>query len=164
MLMSAVDKIQRDFDEIGVNVDLRSIPYHVTTLEPTVGGVCAYRADGSPIGIAISHDLLKNWAVEDEHNYGLIYKILLHEIGHCFFRRAHETDTFTIPNFFMILKTHDHSFLPKGSIEKSAMLDGGGAMIPKALWPYYVKEIAGLDRINLLADLERYMDVDLMRP
>lgn len=43
------------------------------------------------------------------------------------------------------------------------MKDGGEAMIPKALWPYYAKEIAGLDRLNSIEDLERYVVVELMR-
>lgn len=78
ILSAALNKIQADFDELGVNVNLRSIPYHVAKL------------DGTPIGIVINHDLFNYWGSESEFHYGPIYKILLHEIGHFFFGRRTE--------------------------------------------------------------------------
>ena len=41
------------------------------------------------------------------------------------------------------------------------MVEAGVPFIPKALWPYYVKEIAGLDSIQSPQDLESYMSLSL---
>ena len=41
------------------------------------------------------------------------------------------------------------------------MIDGGTPYIPKSLWRYFVKEIAGLDRIQTIEDLRMYVDVNL---
>lgn len=142
---AVVEKIQKDFDELGVNVNLRSIPFHVTTLDPKIAGICVYRSNGSPVGIAVNHSVLKNWEVETPEHYGLIYRVLLHEIGHCFFRRQHEDDELFIPGL--------------DTIEISVMKDYGRANTLKELWPYYVREVAGLDRLQSAEDLKRYLDL-----
>lgn len=143
ILSGVLDKLQADFDAIGVDVDLRSIPYHVATMDNSLGGYCVYKADGTPTGIAINHAIFNYWPTETETQYGPIYRILLHEIGHCFFGRDHDDGMLTLPD--------------NSTLELSVMKDYGTPYVLKALWPYYVKEIAGQDRLTSPEDLNRYL-------
>lgn len=161
ILSAALVKIQSDFDEAGVRVKLRSIPYRVATLERSVAGYCMYRGDGSPVGIVINKNVFRDWETETPTHYGLIYKVLLHEIGHCFFHRAHDDDIFEIPWGLLFLKGPDDEFHNEEYIELSAMKDGGKAQIARSLWPYYIREVAGLDRLNSLEDLLAYAEIDI---
>lgn len=148
ILMRVLNKIQGDFDEITVNVNLLSIPYSVTTSLPSeIAGICIYKANGDPVGIAINKKVFHEWSIESSGNYGFIYKVLLHEIGHCFFRREHDPSHLSIPLDLMDVS----------SIDLSVMIVGGLANTPKILWPYYVREVAGLDRINCVEDLEGFL-------
>ncbi len=163
ILFKALDRIQDEFDGIGVSVNLRSIPYHVATLDSSLAGYCAYRADGSPIGIAINHSVFNYWGSETELHYGPIYKVLLHEIGHCFFGRDHDQEMFSVPGHelgLQLLAGHPEEI--RSELELSAMKDYAEPFTAKALWPYYIKEIAGQDRITSLADLRRYVEVTLV--
>ncbi len=146
--MRAVDQLQTNFQDNGVEVVLRSIPYHVTSSLPdNIAGICVYQENGRPVGIAINRRVLNDWMIESATHYGFLYKALLHEIGHCFFGRDHDDGHLEI----------SLDLFTENSMDLSVMISGGLARTPKVLWPYYVKEIAGLDRINTQDDLMRFL-------
>lgn len=162
VLSDALDKIQSDFDQLNVNVNLRSIRYSVAQLNSDLAGYCIYRADGSPVGIALNHSIFENWQIESEREYGLLFKVLLHEIGHCFFGRHHEEELFTVPGFFLRIDLYGNSRELWSHFPVSVMNDTGHlSSIPKSVWPYYVREVAGLDRVNDVTDIQRYVPVSL---
>lgn len=149
ILMRAIDKIQGEFDMNGVSVNLLSIPYHVSnSLPEQIAGVCVHKNNGDPVGIAINGKILREWVIETPDYYGFFYKALLHEIGHCFFQRDHDGAHLEVPE----------NILNSRVIDLSVMVDGGQANTPKVLWPYYVREVAGLDRISSLEDLINFLD------
>lgn len=148
ILSHAIDEIQAGFTENGVNVNIRSIPYHVSTKLPSeIAGICVYKENGDPVGIAINRRVLQEWAIKTPTYYGFLYKALLHEVGHCFFQREHDDGHLEIPD----------NLLSEDVIDLSVMVDGGRAIIPNVLWPYYVREVAGLERINSLDDLQNFL-------
>lgn len=149
ILTDALEKIQTDFYDNGVNVDIRTIPYHVSTILPSnIAGICVYKENGEPAGIAINRRVMQEWMIESAEAYGFIYKSLLHEIGHCFFQREHDDAHLELPE----------NILSERLIDLSVMVNGGQPNTLKILWPYYVREVAGLDRINCLEDLENFLN------
>lgn len=161
LLSEALDIIQGEFDAQNVSVNIRSLPYHVSDLRPELAGYCMYKK-GNPVGIVLNKHIFHNWIVETDADYGVLYNVLLHEIGHCYFDRAHDNSEFAIAGHEMhITYALNVSPLVVTGVKKTVMADRAWPFIPKTLWPYYVKEIAGLERISVLQDLENYVDVDV---
>ncbi len=157
----ALIKIQTEFETIGVSVNLRSLPYSVTTLGGNRAGVC-YKKGGRSIGIALDHSTLADHFHTNDYLNDL-YRVLLHEIGHCFFNRDHESG---------LIKAHGHDlkiFIAQDrgegyytALMNTVMATDGWHLIPNILWPYYVKEIAGQDRINKWKEFDRYTYIQLV--
>ena len=154
----ALATIQADFNAINVNVDLNSIPYSINNLG-SAAGICYKAGDGDIIGIALDHSLFER-QYEDEDEYGYLYKVLLHEIGHCFFNRNHDEDYFKVADHDMMIRFYPNRKLDRhGAIAQSVMSELGFYQVPKTIWPYYLKEIAGFDRIKTWEDILKYTEI-----
>lgn len=161
LLSGALEVIQDEFDSHNVNVNLRSLPYHVSELRPELAGYCMFR-NGNPVGIVLNKNIFHNWIIETDYDYGVLYNVLLHEIGHCFFGRDHDNEEFSVDGFELHI-TYELNVSPLvvTGVKKTVMADHAWPFIPKRLWPYYVKEIAGLERISAIQHIENYVDVNL---
>jgi hypothetical protein len=162
LLNEALDRIQNDFDQLDVKINLRSIPYTVSDLN-RYHGICFMGANGVPKGIALHHRIFSRF-VNLQNDYGLLYYVLLHEIGHCFFNRRHEEVIYHYEGHQFVLNFASfESPLTMPFLYVTVMKDKSPyqEMIPKELWPYYVKEIAGLDRMETWEDLKTYTDIEI---
>ncbi len=159
-----LEKIGNDFADLNIHVPLHSIPYHVAKLEPGVAGLCVFDENKKGKGIAIDESVFIQWGTESEDYYGFIYKILLHEIGHCFFERDHDNTVLNIPGKKMLIEYYSgKSAVEVENFEVSVMIERSrSGVIPKSLWTYYLKEVAGLDRISSVEDLESYVNVEVI--
>lgn len=159
-LEKALASIQVDFQKANINVKLDSIPYSITDLDD-ISGACYKKGNGSRIGIALDHELFED-PIENNDSYGLLYKVLLHEIGHCFFNRNHDEEYFTIPRYDMMIKLYpDRVPQREESFQQSMMSEWGWFLTPKVLWPYFVKEIAGQARITKWEEIKPFADVTI---
>jgi hypothetical protein len=157
----ALATIQEDFNQANIKVKLRSIPYSITNLGDTAG-IC-YKTNSESVGIALDHSLFEVMT-EDEDDYGLLYKVLLHEIGHCFFNRDHDEAYYKINGYDMLIEIYpDEGPIRRDSFQQSLMSVLGYFQVPKTLWPYYVKEIAQKARITTWEDIAEYAEVTLIQ-
>lgn len=157
-LEQALDNVQSDFDKAGITVNVTALRYSVNNLGDSLG-ICFKESNGKSIGIALSHELF-NAMDEDDDEYGLLYKVLLHEIGHCFFNREHDEEYFKVSGYDMMIEIYPEDGLQReDSFQQSLMSELGYFRVPKLLWPYYVKEIARRDRIKTWEDIAVYTDV-----
>lgn len=161
-LDEALSKIQSDFDEIGVEINVRSIPYTVNDLGENAG-ICVRRADGRPKGISIDHKTFWGFDFDRNHELPQIYNTLLHEIGHCFFNRSHEDDWLQVPQKCFLAKYYpDRSPTKDMSLQLSVMNIIGWNVIPTSIWPYFVKEIAGVHRLRSWQEMQAYVNIELV--
>lgn len=159
-LKLVLNQIQSDFDEQHINIDLESIPYSINDLGEFTAGIC-YKSNGRRIGIAIDHTVFLE-SIENGDYYGFLYKVLLHEIGHCFFNRIHEENNYSVTGYTMLLGISPGR-APKSfdSIATTVMESMGQRLIPKLLWPYYIKEMVGLDLIQSWEDFRPYINISI---
>lgn len=159
ILEKALATIEEDFANLNVQVNLRTIPYRISTLETGVAGICITKPDGSPVAIAIDHSVFTNWGIETDEYYGFVYKVLLHEIGHCYFHRDHDNAWLEVPNMNFRINYYGNLYTLESKFQLSVMNTQGAPSVSKRIWPYYVKEVAGLDRVRRIEDIENYLDV-----
>jgi hypothetical protein len=165
-LNKVLSNIQKDFDDLKIKVNLKNIRYSVNSLGGTHVGICYRKKNGQGIGIAIDHTVFLS-EIESQNYYGRIYNILLHEIGHCFFNRNHEEKFLNLEGQQMVVQVDpisnaQHSYT---QFVTSVMVPYEAFVImPKILWPYYVKEIAGIDRIEKIDDVKQYAELSLATP
>jgi hypothetical protein len=166
ILNNVLTNIQKYFDDLNIKINLKSIRYSVNSLGGTKVGICYRKKNGQGIGIAIDHTVFLS-EIESENYYGRIYNILLHEIGHCFFNRNHEEKFLNLDGQQMIvrldpLSNAQHAY---NQFVTSIMVPYEAFVImPKILWPYYIKEIAGIDRIENIEDVKQYAELSLSTP
>jgi hypothetical protein len=159
VLDEVLSTIQADFDALGVRVDVRDTRYSVADTDNALG-ICFKSASGERRGIALHHKVFAEM-IETKDTYGLIYKVLLHEIGHCFFDREHDETYFSEPGYVMLIEMREGSIERHSTLPVTLMSELGWYRVPKTLWPYYVKEIAGIDRIVEWEDIEPYANITL---
>lgn len=159
VLDKALTKIQADLDALGVNVNVFDTSYSVASIDPAAG-ICFTKANGSRRGIALDHSLFEE-TIESDDWYGQLYKVLLHEIGHCYFDRDHDEGRYDYQGHVMLIELTPNHIDRSESISQSLMSELGWMQVPKLLWPYYVKEIAGLDRINSWEDIRPYTSISV---
>lgn len=155
-----VSLIQAQLDENGVNTDVSRLKIVVAELEdPTVRGRCYHDERGRGFGIVLT----KSVFAEGHGNADYLpwyLTVLLHEIGHCYFQRQHEDD---ILSPFMAELTFEtkkanattHDGLLLASLAPSVMNVNNSPLMLKSMFPYYVREIAGLERIQTWQDVGR---------
>jgi hypothetical protein len=162
-LEEALTKIQHDFDSLGVKVDVHSIPYNVSTLDQNRAGVCVYDHNGKAKGIAIDHSVFEGFDFPRTDDLAHLYQVLLHEIGHCIFYRPHDDEWLKVPGKkIKVSYWPDHMPDTGDGFELSVMNTMGWFIIPTSIWPYYVKEVAGLQRISDWQQISEYAPVELL--
>lgn len=141
-----LEKIQAEFAEIDVQVNLKSLPVVVAPLPFGVVGRCQYGEKDRGIYIILSPHLFIDQVMLPldapifEKDF---VRVLLHEIGHCYFRRQHEEPAYLeIPGQSFELQT-ENAFALLDKIPTSLMPAESAYRMPKALRKYYVAEIAG---------------------
>lgn len=159
VLDEALTNIQKDFDALGVRVNVKATRYSVADTDNALG-ICFKSADGERRGIALHHKLFAE-VIENEEIYGLLYKVLLHEIGHCFFDRDHDETYYSLPGYVMLIEMRAGVMERHSTLPVTLMSEVGWYMVPKILWPYYVKEIAGIDRIISWEDIKTYTNISI---
>jgi hypothetical protein len=157
----ALASLQSDFDQADIKVKLDAIPYSITDLDGAMG-ICYKKGNGATVGIALDHSLFED-RHEYEDSYDLLYKVLLHEIGHCFFNRDHDEEYFKIPGYYMLIKYYaDQAPERRDSFQQSMMSELGWFQTPKLIWPYYVKEIARKARITSWEQITPFTEVTIV--
>ena len=159
VLDEALTKIQTDFDALGVKVNVKDTRFSVADTDNALG-ICYKSASGERRGIALHHKLFVE-VIESEDAYGLLYKVLLHEIGHCFFDRDHDETYYSLPGYVMLIELQEGKIERRSTLSVTLMSELGWYRVPKLLWPYYVKEIAGIDRIITWQDILPYTYVTI---
>lgn len=160
VLDDALTQIQNDFNANGVSVDVRDTRYSVADTQDALG-ICYKDGDGKRSGIALHHKLFLE-EIEDRDNFGILYKVLLHEIGHCFFNREHDETHYKAQGHIMLIEMEPGKMERYIDLSVTVMSQYGVYPVAKSLWPYYVKEIAGLDRIISWENILPYTDVKLV--
>lgn len=160
-------EIVKLFTQEGVRLDLNQVPIIVSTenLEGKAG-LCVRDGDGAPVYMQLSPSLLisnrSEWGTSAVEQAGFV--ILLHEIGHCYFGREHDTARFSVEDHVMVFNEATSSgrvslFLRQ--IPVTIMVADYDSVLPRSLKRYYVRELLGRDRISNFEDLLRYADVEL---
>ena len=165
-ITSALAIIQKELDANGIDKRVNSIPIMVAELEdPNVRGRCYRNLQGEALGIVLTRALVADDSY-DENLYPWYFTVLLHEIGHCFFSREHEHELVQFSDENLVFPNVTGG--PQKSLEytmawlsPSVMSTRGDRMMLKQLAPYYIREIAGLDRVHRWEDLMPYAQVEL---
>jgi hypothetical protein len=151
-------KLEDDFRDINVNVDLKRLPVVIAPLPFGVVGRCQYGHRKSGIFIILSPVLFPgdNFESENDLYEKEFVRVLLHEIGHCYFGRKHEAPAFLeIPGSAFEFDQNGMT-VRFDKIPRSLMPAQSFYKMPKVLRKYYVAEIAGKAQLADLTVLGRY--------
>jgi hypothetical protein len=87
-----------------------------------------------------------------------LFRILLHEIGHCYFHREHEEDHIAQPGRLVELTLNRQGVTSKVNVPflDATVMVPENLSVPIALEKYYVAEILGVTRAKTLQDLAPY--------
>lgn len=162
---TALEEISDLSEKFGPRQTFRKIPIVVTDHDmkkTTWIGLCSY---AEPY-IAINRAAFQQGLNGDTK----LFNVLLHEIGHCYFDREHNSRTFYKKDHWVMLTSIDlerrsasshsfHEICASAMCEKSRATGLKGPQMPPQLKEYYVGEIMGGITANELSDLERYVDI-----
>ncbi len=144
-----LEKIQAEFKEMNVLINLKALPVVVAPLPFGVVGRCQYGEKDHGVYIILSPNLFLDEVMMPldapvfEKDF---VRVLLHEIGHCYFRRKHEEPKFLeLPGQSFELQ-NENSFALLDKIPTSLMPAESAYRMPKALRKYYMAELAGKAR------------------
>lgn len=163
-----IEKLEKDFDEQGTPVNLKKLPIVVSSISNL--GECHYNKKGKPIFIVLDPKIFSDAQTtrgDEELNESLLFSVLLHEVGHCYFNRKHETNQYvdfagqkvSTPLAYQLPGFGEYTLsFRDGELPVTAMMNNRPP-IPRILRKYYIAEIAGLDRMRNLEDLKRYTDI-----
>lgn len=175
--VSLIDDIKKDIAQIalsyGVSLDLDKLPIIVSDKQdiPNADGVSGYQGlcfldeNGKGTAILLSKRMLKSDLYEAEKpkkdEIALdTFRTLLHEVGHCYFGREHESNVLESKNFQLTIRqkkeTYNFSFLPASIMDNSA-----GTIIPNSLKRYYVAEIIGYYRAKSLQEVADFISAEV---
>lgn len=143
--------IEKDFKDLGVDLNLKRMPVIVSPLPYGVVGRCQYGKNNQGVFIILSPALfpVEGFRPMDSALFEKDFvKVLIHEIGHCYFNRAHnEPEYFEIPGSSFELH-HELGNVIFDKIPKSVMPAESTYRMPKSLRNYYLSELAGKIRPN----------------
>ena len=158
-------EIQTLADQIGVPGNFKDFPVIVVEKYPGQDGPLAYCHESqnqSVRYIGIVKETMENYLLEpySHQDNSFLFKLLVHEFGHCIFNRGHDETMigkagFTI--FFLVPGLWGDELKPIGSeIAVSAMASINWWMtgLPKDIKKYYLREIAGQVRWRTPVDLQ----------
>lgn len=153
--------LEKDFKDLGVDLDLMRMPVIVSPLPYGVVGRCQYGKNNQGVFIILSPSLfpMEGFRPMDSVLFEKDFvKVLIHEIGHCYFNRAHnEPEYFEIPGSSFELH-HEFGNVIFDKIPKSVMPSESTYRMPKSLRHYYLSELAGKIRLNSSAVLGEFAD------
>jgi hypothetical protein len=146
MIEEELNRIQDDLAEIEVDKDVKHLPVVVAPLPFGVVGRCQYGEQNRGAYIVLSPSLFTSiyeYPASDSHLYEKEFvRVLIHEIGHCYFYRQHEPQTFLeSPGNLFELRSEVGAVI-FDRIPRSLMPAESTYRMPKALRKYYISEIA----------------------
>lgn len=161
-----LEKLEKEFAALEVNVDLKLLPVVVAPLPQGVVGRCQYGRANKGIFIVLSPVLFPQDNVHngiDAHLYEKDFvRVLLHEIGHCYFRRMHDEPEFLeVPGNSFELR-HEGMTVIYDKIPTSVMPAESNYRMPKALRAYYVSELVGKAKLETSSQLEEFTEFNLL--
>jgi hypothetical protein len=158
---------------LGVELDLDQIPVIVTTANglknseglPAYQGLCEFDSNGKGRFIiltkeVLNFDLMKSSVYSQRELTLLSFQVLLHEIGHCYFNRKHETNNLEKTGYEFVIAQKSEKF-SYDQLPTSIMSTSVGATLPYNLKKYYVAEILGVFRANSAEELSQYTDTEI---
>ncbi len=158
-------RLENDFKELDVQVDLNRMPVIVSPLPFGVVGRCQYGKDNRGIFIILSPSLFPADGFRPMDSFLFekdFVKVLIHEIGHCYFRRMHEEPLFLeIPGSSFELRHADGNVI-FDRIPKSLMPAESTYRMPKTLRSYYLSELAGKALLDNPTVLGQYTDFQVV--
>jgi hypothetical protein len=145
---------------LGKPQSFRSVPVVVTTSNQYTNHAAACVAvSGAPQFILVKPSVFENEArISEGELESSLFRVLLHEIGHCYFHREHEAAEIGAPGQFVELAVKRKALTGKiqfPCLDATVMVPEN-LTVPIALEKYYVAEILGLARAKTLADLASY--------
>ncbi len=153
---SALREIESVAAELSAPRDFHRLPVIVTTAENFTDHPAACVSENGE-GRFI---LLKPSVIEQEKEerksgrHSALLRVLLHEIGHCYFGREHETAQIQSPGYVIEIESAAGPIYYH-SLDVSVMVKES-LVIPTPLERYYVAELLGLTRAESLADIAAF--------
>jgi hypothetical protein len=151
----ALMKISDLTEKFGTRREFKNIPIVVTTEDARAHKRDAYCAGSF---IALNRGLFDKNTV-----FPHMPTILLHEIGHCYFGRGHDSQVFSKPGFNVVFYKHD--LWHPGSeyqVNVCATVMCKDGYLPFPLLEYYVGELMGRPRVKDISELKTYGDFALV--
>jgi hypothetical protein len=160
-----LEKLQKDFDELNVSIDLKRLPVVVAPLPFAVVGRCQYGSNNQGAYIILSPNLfgqVEFLPLDGSHFEKEFVRVLIHEIGHCYFGRMHEVPEFLqMPGSSFELR-HEGSAVVFDKIPSSLMPAESVYRMPKALRKYYISELVGKARLSNATVLGQFADFQML--
>lgn len=167
-------EIQSLANQFGVPGDFKNFPVIVVLKYPGQDGPLAYCHESQTYSsryIGIVRATMETYLAEQHahQDSSFLFKLLIHEYGHCLFDRVHDETMLGRPgyNIFIVVPKQEGEILkPIGSeIAVSAMASINWWMtdLPRELKKYYLREIAGETRWRKAEDLEVQPGIRLLR-
>jgi hypothetical protein len=132
-----------------------------------VAGRCHYDYDMNGHYIEVFKDVVPVGVVRRDKNFSSeLFIVLLHEIGHCYYNRAHENKLIKRDGYEFVFPLPDESisgevYFPE--LPATIMVDTWSVGIPRSLEKYYVGEVLGVVRANTPEELQKFARFDIRR-
>lgn len=160
-----IAQLQKEFDSLNVKIDLQKLPIVVSDLPFGVVGRCQFGKKNTGAYIILSPQLFpkpNDFVPLDAHLYEKDFvRVLIHEIGHCYFKRMHEKPAFLESPGNHYELEHEGTTVFVNRIPRSVMPEEAIDRMPKALRLYYLAEVAGKSRLNDNVSLQRFTEFRL---
>jgi hypothetical protein len=154
----ALTKIESLASELGYENNFRRIPVVVIAGGPPIGkksGYCSWDENRSGQFIVLNRTI---FATDSSPNrFDFLFGVLLHEIGHCYFGRTHDSRVFKKEGYRILIEVVDESGGSEISMDevpvsimytKSSQESFVLIKVPQTFQKYFVAELLGLAQIN----------------
>jgi hypothetical protein len=144
---ATLDEIEDLARELGSSARFRSIPVIVTKHNyPDSGswGSCHRKSNGKGQYIAISRAAFDAEDASEKPEFAAVFQVLLHEIGHCYLNRKHDSSRIDAEDSYKSLPV---SVMHPDPSHRSELF------VANRLKKYYVGELLGLRRAKTPRDL-----------
>ncbi|MFL5784376.1 MAG: hypothetical protein ACJ76H_07210 [Bacteriovoracaceae bacterium] len=158
-------QLEKDFDSIGVKINLQEMPVVVSPLPFGVVGRCQYAEKEKGAYIILSPLLFprEEYLPLDAYLYEKDFvRVLIHEIGHCYFHRQHEEPKFLESSGNSFELHYEGTDVVEDKIPVSVMPAESIYRMPKALKLYYLSELAGKARLTDAVILRQFADFSIV--
>lgn len=161
LIESKIKEISDIAEKLGYKEGFTEVPVYVTSADLKLTAYC--RTDGSRRGQVIV--LTRKALSSGRKHYDKLFGILLHEIGHCYFSRDHETRKLKIDQKKFVIQVKDNNKKKKISgraLPTSMMYTGPGSLQfldNPELKKYYVAEILGGEAWQSTSDVTQQKSI-----